>query len=136
MEKKITIRVREDVFKRLEDLCILEHATPTAVTNFLIEWSTEVLRRGEALALKKLTEKERDAILAATNGWLIAAQPLPDGKILAHEIEDFFALGEGAMWDWSKEEVDTLIQKVRNMSPDEALGLILWGRKYWHHKID
>jgi hypothetical protein len=77
-------------------------------------------------AVEKLDTDERNAVTGAVLGWYIDASPLITAEMLALEVEDYFAIGDGLSWGWSEKKIKTLLEKLQEFAPSEAMGLILW----------
>lgn len=97
-------------------------------TAFAVTWAAGALRRGLISARNKLTLFEMDAVVAAIAEWDVGASPLVTEEMLAHEVENYFEIGEGEYLNWSVEQKKTLLNKLRRLSLCETMGLISWSK--------
>jgi len=129
--QKITVRISDSTVEKMFPLTNSEQSTPTSIATFLVEWGVATLNRSQKTALAKLDTEERRAVIGVCNGWMITSTPLHDNRVLKHELEDFFSMGDGTMWSWEQNRINTLIEKISGLSPDQAMALILWAKHFW-----
>lgn len=95
------------------------------------DWALATVRSGMFSAWLDLSAPERRAVIGAANGWLFSPGPPVTGSDLGAEICDFFAIGEGAVWGWSAEQIRSLIEKVAPWGADKTTGILVWARAFW-----
>jgi len=128
---KITIRISKRAAEKLPSFFFSEADNNTATASFLTEWAVSVLSRAQAQALCELDKEERRAVIGVCNGWMITSWPLPDSRMFSAELEDFFSMGEGRLWEWDKGKTTSLLNKVKGMPNDWIMALILWAKHFW-----
>lgn len=127
--EKTTVRIDAAALEFLMAWAPLEGPAAGGAIRWASEWAAAVLRQGMRRGLSGLSVDERRAILAAVNGW--AWNGSVTGEILAREIEDFFAMGEGRAWGWRAESIDALVQRLAAWGCERAQGVVLWAAAFW-----
>lgn len=97
----------------------------TAIT----EWSIRQLKRGMAIALRKLDDKERIIIVKYASTLIIV--PECSSETFLVSLEDWILYNES---DWSIEDIKKLLEKCREFTPFEILGLLCWAKGFWQLK--
>lgn len=124
IKKKLTFYVAPEYLNWIMNFPAAKTVSGSALV--IMEWSIRQLKRGMVMALRKLDDNERIVVIKYANTLIISPDCTPETFIIS--LEDWILYNDTS---WSIEDIKNLLEKCREFTPFEILGLFCWAKGFW-----